>query len=111
MSPIRILKASQSDKIREINPALEACQIRSLGDKAYVLGLPRSTTFTIVRGQHKSSGISARILAQMLASPRLPPLVRAVIEEYARAKAAGDYGTNMRQQRNFSALMQMEYQL
>ena len=47
MSPIRILKASQSDKIREINMALEVCQITSLGDKAYVLGLPRSTTFTI----------------------------------------------------------------
>jgi hypothetical protein len=57
MSPIQILKASQSDKIREINAALEACQITSLDNKAHMLGLPRSTTFTIVRAQHKSSGI------------------------------------------------------
>ena len=46
----------------------------------------------------------------MLASPRLPPPVRTVIEEYARAKAAGDYGTNIRQQRNFNTIMQMEHQ-
>ena len=95
------LKEGQSLRIREINEALEACRIYSLNHKAAVLGLPRSTTYTIIRAQHKSTGISAKILAQMLNSPQLPLPVRVKIEQYAREKASGFYGSTKRQQRQF----------
>jgi hypothetical protein len=101
MSPIMSLKMRQTCKIAEINEALEACRIYSLNHKAAVLGLPRSTTYTIIRAQHKSTGISAKILAQMLNSPQLPLPVRAKLEEYAREKASGFYGSTNRQQRQF----------
>ena len=99
-------KARQSLRIREINEALEACRIYSLDHKAAVLALPRSTTHTIVCAQHKSTGISAKILAQMLNSPKLPLPVRAKIEEYAGEEASGGYGNTTGQQRKFCAALQ-----
>jgi hypothetical protein len=82
------------------------CGFYTLDTQAAALGLSRSTAYTIVTGQHKSSGISARIIAQMLCSPELPCLVRSAIEAYVREKTSGVYGgrTN-KQQRRFYAIM------
>ena len=98
---IHKMKARQSRKILEIGEALVATGLPSLDAQAAALGLPRSTTYTIICAQHKSTGISAKILAQMLNSPQLPLPVRAKLEEYAREKASGFYGSTNRQQRQF----------
>lgn len=100
MSPTA-LKARQASKIAEIGAALHTAGICSLPEQVMALGLPRSTTYTIMRAEHKSTGISGKIIAQMLCSPRLPSPVRAAIEEYAGEKASGVYGNNKRQQRRF----------
>ena len=101
MSPIMLLKAHQSRKIAEIGAALRAAGLLTLPAQTEVLGLLRSTTYTIVRAEHKNTGITGKIIAQMLRSPRLPLTVRAAIEEYAGEKASGVYGNNKRQQRRF----------
>jgi hypothetical protein len=67
------LKARQSSKIREIGNALIAAGIVSLDAQAKALGLPRSTTWTILSAEHKGTGISARIICRMLNSEPLPP--------------------------------------
>ena len=71
------VKARQSSKIREIGEALVTTGLVSLDAQAKVLGLPRSTAWTILSAEHKSTGISARIVSRMLSSERLPQLVRA----------------------------------
>src|SRR6266568_307333 len=88
------LKLRQVAKMREICEALIAEGYVSLDDQAAALGLPRSTTWTIVKGTHKSSGLSATVIARMLSSPRLKPTVRKKILEYIEEKSAGHYGGN-----------------
>jgi hypothetical protein len=97
------LKARQSSKIREIGNALITAGIISLDAQAKALGLPRSTAWTILSAEHKGTGISARIICQMLNSEPLPPLVRAKIVEYAKEKAAGIYGGTEMQHRRFAS--------
>ena len=97
------LKARQSSKIREIGEALITTGFVSLDAQAKVLGLPRSTAWTILSAEHKSTGISAKIICRMLSSERLPPLVRAKITEYAEEKAAGIYGGTKTQRRRFAS--------
>jgi hypothetical protein len=89
--------------IRKICDALVTSGFNTLDKQAEVLGLPRSTTWTILRGNHKKSGLSATLVAKMLKSPRLPASVRAKILEYAEAKADGRCGHNPKQQRRFIA--------
>jgi hypothetical protein len=101
MNNLISLKARQTQKIAEIGEALRAAGMFTLAAQAKVLGLRRSTVHTIVRAQHKSTGISGRIIARMLRSPQLPTPARAVIEEYAREKMSGVYGNNKKQQRHF----------
>jgi hypothetical protein len=60
-----------------------------LDAQAKAIGLPRSTAWTILSAEHKATGLSARIICQMLSSNRLPLLVRAKIIEYAEERAAG----------------------
>ena len=86
------MKAQQSAKIRQLGEALVASGIVMLDDQANALGLSRSTTWTILKGGHKASGLSAHIINRMLAAPRLPPLVRAKVLEYVEEKTAGYYG-------------------
>ena len=76
------MKALQSSKIREIGEALVAAGFRALDEQAEALGLCRSTTWTILKGNYKNSGLSAATLNRILASPQLPPIVRAKIHEY-----------------------------
>jgi predicted DNA-binding transcriptional regulator AlpA len=94
-------KANQSAKIREFAQALAAAGIVSLDEQARVLGLSRSTAWTIISGAHKSTGISATLIDRMLASPTLPQPLRAKIIEYVEEKAAGRYGHSRAQRRRF----------
>src|SRR5262245_65480035 len=74
-------QARQCAKIRELGEALVASGISTLDQQAEALGLSRSTTWTILKGDHKASGLSAAIINRMLTAPQLPPRVRAVVLE------------------------------
>ena len=60
------LKARQAAKMREIGEALVAAGYDNLDDQAAALGLSRSTTWTIIKATHKSSGLSGKTLKRML---------------------------------------------
>ena len=68
------------------------CGFVALDEQAYVLGLSRSTTWTVLRVIHKNSGLSAMTINRMLATGRLPPRVRQKLLEYVAAKMSGAYG-------------------
>jgi hypothetical protein len=93
-------------KIRALGEALVMAGYRYLDGQATVLGLSRSTTWTIMRAKHKTTGLSAALIKRMLAQPRLPPTVRAKISEYVDEKSAGMYGHNPQQVRRFVACLQ-----
>ena len=93
MTSISGLKARQAAKVREIGEALVAAGHDNLDDQAAALGLSRSTTWTIIRGTHKSSGLSAAVLNRMLSAPNLHSLVRRKVLEYIAEKSAGRYGS------------------
>jgi predicted DNA-binding transcriptional regulator AlpA len=97
------MKARQNLKIREIGNALRTTGFLALDEQADALGLSRSTTWTILRGRHKGSGLSSAIINRMLRTPQLPPMVRAKINEYVQEKTAGLYGHNSIRLRKFEA--------
>jgi hypothetical protein len=97
------MKARQSSKIRELGDVLVAVGFETLDQQAEVLGLARSTTWTILKGNHKASGLSATVINRMLAAPQLPAAVRATIHGYIDEKAAGLYGHSKVQLRRFVA--------
>src|SRR5690348_4652960 len=94
-------------KIRELREVVVAAGYLHLGEQAAVLGLSRSTTWTILRAKHKNTGLSASVINRMLAQPRLPGSARVKISEYVAQKSAGTYGHNSRQVRRFLAQLQM----
>jgi hypothetical protein len=100
-------RARQQSKIRELVETVEAAGFITLDAQAKILGLPRSTVWTIRRGRHKATGLSASIIKRMLAAPTLPPLVRAKILEYVQEKAAGLYGGSEHQCRRFAGLLRL----
>ena len=102
------MKARQSSKIRELAETVEAAGFLTLDEQAEILGVPRSTAWTIRRGSHKASGLSASIINRMLAAPMLPLLVRAKILEYVEEKVAGLYGGSRSQCRRFAAQLSVE---
>ena len=97
------MKYRQVLKIAELGDALMMAGFSTLNAKARVLGLPRSTVWTIQNATHKSSGLSARVINRVLAAPQLPPPVGAKIVEYVEEKAAGLYGHSRAQRRRFVA--------
>ncbi len=72
--------------LRRITGCLRDAGYTSLDAQAKALGLPRSTTYTIIKCQHKVGRLSKDVLAKMLAHPELPKAVRAILEEYAISK-------------------------
>ena len=96
-------KARQAAKIKELWQALRTAGFVTVDEQAKVLGLSRSTAWTIRRANHKSSGLSASTLIRMLAAPELPPAARSKILEYIEEKAAGVYGGSLSQRRRFAA--------
>jgi hypothetical protein len=97
------VKAQQARKIRELGEALVLQGFRTLDQQAEALGLSRCTAWTILKANHKASGLSAAVINSMLAAPRLPALVRDKILEYIDEKAEGSYGHNKTQIRRFTA--------
>jgi hypothetical protein len=97
------MKAKQSAKIRDLRQALMKLGFVTLDKQARVLELSRSTTWTVMRGSHKCSGLSAGIIKRMLNSPQLPPLARTVLLEYVEEKSAGTYGHGQYRLRIFRA--------
>ena len=98
----RTRKAKQSSKIMEIGAALVSAGFLTLDAQAKALGLARSTTWTVLKGNHKGSGLSALIINRMVAAPKLPPLVREKIVEYVRDRLAGLHGHSKPQIRRFA---------
>jgi hypothetical protein len=97
------LKALQRLKIRELRDALVYAGFLTLDAQANALGLRRSTTWAVLKANHKASGLSAAIINRMLESSHLPALARARILEYIEEKAAGSYGASTMQRRRFAA--------
>lgn len=95
------MKARQSAKIREFKQALADVGIATLDEQAKALGLSRSTTWTILKGSHKGSGLSATTINRILAVHPLPLLVRTKILEYVEEKVAGCYGHSEALRRRF----------
>ena len=100
------VKKRQSLKIGNVRDALINAGFTTLDQQAKALGLCRSTAWTIVRANHKASGLSANIINRMLSAPKLPRLVRARILEYVEEKAAGLYGHSALQARRFLGRIQ-----
>ena len=95
------LKARQSAKIRELKQVLVNGGITTLDEQAQAPALSRSTTWTILKGKHKGSGLSATIINRILASRQLPAPVRAKVLEYIEEKVAGCYGHSSVMRRRF----------
>ena len=102
------MKARQSDRIRELRTTLCAVGFITLEAQAKALGLPRSTTWAILKGNHKHSGLSAATINRMLAAPQLPLLIRAKIVEYVDEKLAGSYGHSRALRRTFADKLSAE---
>ena len=101
--PLGDRRQRQNAKIKEFKAALAAAGLVVLDAQAQALGLSRSTTWNLLKGKHKGSGLSAMVINRMLASPRLPQLVRAKILEYVAEKIAGRYGDSRVRLRKFTA--------
>jgi len=100
---IAAMKARQRYKIEEIRSALEIAGARTLDQQAQLLGLSRSTTWSVLKANYKTSGLSAGIIKRILASPRLPDLARHQIVEYIQERLAGVYGHSERRRRQFAS--------
>ena len=95
------MKARQSAKIREIASALVDAGFDTLDGQARILGIGRSTAWTILKGDHKGSGLSAKIISRSLSGRNLPPAVRKIILEYVEEKSSGVYGHSHKLRRRF----------
>lgn len=102
------IKSEQSCRIRELRNTLLAAGFSALDEQAKVLGLTRSTTWSILNSNHKASGLSATIVNRLWEAPQLPSLTRAKILQYVREKATGLYGHSALQQRRFVARLSSE---
>jgi hypothetical protein len=63
------MNSFQSNKFKEIGEALIVSGLVTIDQQAEALGLSRSTAWTILRGKHKRSGLSASVINQMLIAP------------------------------------------
>src|SRR6516164_9797302 len=107
-SVVTEMKSRQAAKIRELGQSLIDAGFVTLDQQSEALGLVRSTTWTILRANHKGSGLSAAIIKRMLLWPQLPPLARSIIVEYTRDKLAGVYGGSRAQRRRFFARLSIK---
>ena len=97
------MKIQQRAKIEEFRAALVRSGSLTLRQQAHALGLPRSTAWSVLRGCHKNSGISASVITRILASSQLPIAARQRLLEYIEEKIAGIYGHSDRPRRKFAA--------
>jgi hypothetical protein len=99
------MKANQTRKIEELRQALSTADPVSICGQAELLGLCRSTAWAVLKRPYKNSGLTAAIIKRMLASPKLPPQARTILDEYVEEKASGLYGHRQTQQRRFIATL------
>jgi hypothetical protein len=97
------MKVKQSAKIAELRQALIEAGIIALHDQAVALGIRRSTAWSILRRQHKASGLSAVTIRRMWRSSRLPAPARRVLQEYIEQKCSGEFGHSQSTIRVFRA--------
>jgi hypothetical protein len=97
------MRARQAAKLGELRQALLDEGYRSLDQQAAALGLGRSTTWVILQGHHKLSGLRAATLNRMLRSERIPLATKRILEEYIEEKCAGVYGHTGAALRKFCA--------
>ena len=102
-SAIGRMKATQCSKIRELRQALVDAGHLTLDQQAKSLGVSRSTAWAVLKGNHKSSGLSTTLINRMLASPQLPRSAKKIILEYVEEKSTGAYGHGMERLRQFRA--------
>ena len=102
------VKARQRSKIREIGDALVASGFSTLDEQATALGLNRSTTWTLLKANHKNSGLSAAVISRMLSAPQLPAPVRAKIIEYIKERSEGFYGHRKLPLRRFTRTLSVK---
>lgn len=86
------MKARQCAKIAELHTALVNAGLVSLDSRAKALGLSRSTTWAVLKGSHKTSGLSATVINRIVLSPQLPASARVILFQYVEEKSAGAYG-------------------
>jgi hypothetical protein len=96
-------------KIEEIGTTLADCGFVELEEQADVLGLSRSTAWTVVRATHKTSGLCASTINRMLASDHLPLQVRLKLLEYVAEKMSGAYGDRNQRLKAFASKIAPEY--
>ena len=70
------MKDRQSCKIRQFGDALAAAGFVTVAEQAKALGVCRSTAWTIIKGNHKNSGLSATTINHIVLAPQLPSVVR-----------------------------------
>ena len=58
------MRERQRAKIREFADALAASGLQTLDKQADALGLSRSTTWNLLKGKHKGSGLSPTIILE-----------------------------------------------
>ena len=95
-------KVRQATRIQEIKYALATSGFEALDEQSKILGISRSTTWTILRANHKASGLSAKTINRILSAPQLPPLVRVTVLRYVEEKTAGRYGDSKTRIRQFA---------
>jgi len=78
-------------RLRDISEALITSGYTSLDEQAKALGIHRSTAWTIVKARHKLGRLSSKTTSRILANPKTPPAVRAVVEKYL-VKESGVFG-------------------
>jgi len=114
-APFVLPKARQRSKIAEIRATLTDAGFVVLDEQAATLGLSRSTAWSILNPNHKSSGLSARTISRILRSARLPSSVRQRMFEYIQEKIEGLYGHTDKRRREFAeclmATLRYEFKL
>jgi hypothetical protein len=88
---IAAAKARRSIKLREVEVALRRAGLIALDEQARALGLSRTTTWKILRGNRRSYEPSAATINRILCAPRLPFAVRIKILEYVQERVSGMY--------------------
>jgi hypothetical protein len=100
------MRVSQINKIRELRKALIDAGFVSLDQQATALGLSRSTTWAVLKGNHKCSGLRAGLIARMWRAPNLPAAAKRILADYVIEKARGGYGHNELTRKRFIAQLE-----
>jgi len=100
------MRLAQVNKIRELRQALIDAGFVSLDQQAAALGLSRSTTWAVLKGNHKCSGLRAGLIARMWGAPNLPAAAKKVLKQYVIEKSNGAYGHNEMMRKRFVAQLE-----